>query len=299
MKTYRTRNSAGQHACLAIALTCAALLAACSAAPRSAETATDAGDTAASRAPDARRPFLSFLGRGASADPMPARTESEAGGDGANEAPDPGPSISDTDIAAAGRAPDAVTGEDPAPSTRPRLFGFLSRRAPGTGVADAGPETAVAGEIVAGLPFGRVATVCGLSRREMGTEVAKSAGFRLFDTNPSGTQPRPQFITGFKDKCARQFTASLAMFGAADVHEATRYNPQNTKPYSQTDAAYETVKARVCGVGKGKPCPQRKAKRLARNAAFVSVYRGFGDNGEWLEMFLHDGRLKAFETRTN
>lgn len=305
------------------------------------ETGSGAEVTAAT-SPESR-PFLSFLSRDTSVDPVAPALTADDDTATAESPADTGPSMSDAEIAAAGRTPDAQGGEVSEPSTRPRPFGFLFKRTPGdvplvhetaeampspesepgvevttaafeTGPVDAPRSTGLFGRrsavgddaesdpvrgVVAGLPFGEVVTVCGLSRKDMGTEVARSATYRLYDTNPTSTAPRPQFIAGFKDNCARQFTASLAMFGASDVHEATRYNPLNTNPYSETDKAYETVKVRLCGVARGKPCPPSKARRLARNSAFVSVYRGFGDNGEWLEMFLHDGKLNAFETRTN
>ncbi len=202
----------------------------------------------------------------------------------------------------------------PDPSSRPQLFGFLNRRVPGEVRAPASdgdadviaaaappPDTRAAGGPAADLPFGEVVRVCGLKRRERGTEVDRTeggSGFTLYDTDPTSTQPRTQFISGFKDGCARQFTASLALFGSAKVHEATRYNPLNTKPYSETDAAYERVKNRICRVRDGQPCPEARAGRLDSQTAFVSVYRGFGDTGLWLEMFLHKGELVAYQTLT-
>ena len=36
---------------------------------------------------------------------------------------------------------------------------------------------------------------------------------------------------------------------------------------------------------------------LAKAAAFLSVYKGFGDSGEWMEIFLHKGQLVTYETR--
>ncbi len=162
----------------------------------------------------------------------------------------------------------------------------------------AAAERAASGP-VASLPFGEVAKVCGMSEREMGTEVARSpgkTGFTLYDTDPSSITPRPQFLTGFRDGCARQITASLALFGTAQVHETTRYNPLNTTGYSATDAAYEEVKNRVCGVGNGEFCPERRAAKMERNAVFLSVYRDFGGAGQWMELFLHNRRLVAHAT---
>ena len=70
------------------------------------------------------------------------------------------------------------------------------------------------------------------------------------------------------------------------------------QPYSTTDAAYETLKSRVCGVGKGKPCGSSMS-RLARNTAFVSVYETFGSNPEWKTILLHDGEVVETDIRSN
>jgi len=229
--------------------------------------------------------------------------------------------------------PPAAAAAPPA-STKPRLFGFLFKRVPGevdasdVAAAPPGPDETGAGPEVttarfetqateaperrglfaapgtdagprADLPFGEVATVCKFSGRDLGKEVASSSSrpkFTLYDTQPDSIEPRTQFITGFKDGCARQFTASLALFGTAQVHETTRYNPLNTNPYSATDEAYEKVKNRICRVGRGAFCPDRPAKRLNRDAAFLSVYRTFGGSGTWMELFLHKGRLVSHST---
>lgn len=146
------------------------------------------------------------------------------------------------------------------------------------------------------LPFGEVAKVCGVSGRALGAEVARSdgrRGYRLYDTAPGSTAARTHYLTGFKDGCARQFTAALALFGTAQVHETTRYNPANKIPYSETDEAYEVVKRQVCGVGRGAFCPEAKAAWMDREAAFLSVYRDFGVSAHWMEIFLHGGRLVA------
>lgn len=165
-----------------------------------------------------------------------------------------------------------------------------------------GPSETVSSGVVADLPFGQIATVCGVPPARLGTEIDRPPGaapYRLYDSNPRTTAPRPQFITGFKDGCARQFTAALVLFGSPAVHEAVRYNPQNKSPYSASDNAYEAVKSRLCGVRRGQSCPEARIDRLAGKSAFVSIYRRFGDSGNWIEMFLHDGEVAAFGTRTN
>ncbi len=226
--------------------------------------------------------------------------------------------------------PPPTAADMPEASTRPRLLGFLFKRVPGDTTArepvaaapppdasDPVPEVTTAAfdtEAPEGgglfgfrgntradgmLPFGSVAKACDVSRRDMGKEVAASPGrgqYKLYDTDPSSIQPRTQYITGFRDGCARKFTASLALFGTAQVHEATRYNPLNTNPYSATDIAYEKVKTSVCRVARGVFCPDRAAKRMNREAVFLSVYREFGGTGTWMEMFLHRGQLDSYAT---
>ena len=176
------------------------------------------------------------------------------------------------------------------------LFGGRNPRAPRDADALATPAVLPIGD----LPFGTVVKACGVNRRAMGTEVARHSetGFRIFDTDASGTAPRTQYLVGFKDGCPRQFTASLALFGSPDVHEATRYNDSNSKPYSETDEAYETIKNRVCRVRRGEHCADNKIKQLNRQAAFVSVYQSFGVPGPWVEMFLNRGQLAAYQTNT-
>jgi len=148
-------------------------------------------------------------------------------------------------------------------------------------------------------PFGDVVKVCGVPTREFGAEVARSGGsgaFRLYDTEPVSTLQRAQFLTGFKDGCARRFTGALALFGNFDVHEAKRYSKSNKTPYSTVDRAYEKLKSQICGVGRGKPCPEKKAERLYREVTFVTVYRAFGGADEWMELMLHKGDLVSYAT---
>jgi hypothetical protein len=142
------------------------------------------------------------------------------------------------------------------------------------------------------LPFGEVASACTVAKREMGKRIDKLGRWQLYDTNPNTTAPRPMYLTGFKDGCARQFTAALALFGSAAAHETVRYTLSS--PYSETDEAYEQVKARICGVRRGSPCPADRIERMEREVSFVTAYPGFGAAaGPWLEMMLYDGSLSA------
>ena len=253
--------------------------------PDLAETKIAASAAPPESAPDpARRPRLfGFLRNRTAAEP-PAPSAAPVPESGAESPPEP--------LAESVQSPERA--EPPRPRRGFALFGGPRRAASApadpNGLSAAGP-----------VPFGEVIQVCGLKRRDLGTEVARSPGpgsFRIYDTDPSSTQPRTQFLTGFKDNCARQFTASLVLFGSPAVHEATRYDAQNSSVYSATDTAYEKVKNRVCGVRRGQPCPESRAERLAREAAFLTVYRGFGDSGPWMEVFLNKGQLVAYQTQS-
>ncbi|WP_299286022.1 hypothetical protein [uncultured Tateyamaria sp.] len=159
-----------------------------------------------------------------------------------------------------------------------------------------GPD---AGDVPLGtmLAFGEIARVCEAKPAQLGTLVDQGArkgrGYKLFDTVPNGGGPRTFYITGFTDNCPRQFTASLALFGAPEFHEQLRYGlPAKEYPYSTTDQAYEKVKAKVCNVGRSKPCGAR-ISRLDRTTVFVSAYENFGENARWADMLLHDGAVLA------
>lgn len=152
------------------------------------------------------------------------------------------------------------------------------------------------------LSFGLVKPVCDLPRGKRGTEIAafpeRRAAWRLYDSAPGKTTPHPFYITGFDDGCARTFTAAVAVFGAPEMHELLRYGlPDEAHPYSATDSAYETIKARVCRVARGTPCGDR-VSRLERNTVFVSAYEHYGDNAQWLEMLLHDGAVIETEVKS-
>ncbi|EYD70726.1 lipoprotein [Limimaricola hongkongensis] len=140
------------------------------------------------------------------------------------------------------------------------------------------------------LPFGQVAKVCGQSGRALGTPVATAAGFTLRDTDASSTAPRTQYVTGFADGCARQFTAALALFGTPGTREATVYGAGASG--GPVDAVYEEVKRQICGVPKGQPCGAA-APRLAANTTFLTAYAAFGASGRHTDLLLHDRRAVA------
>jgi len=175
----------------------------------------------------------------------------------------------------------AVT--SPSKPTAPRrgLFGPRERTGPDAALVTVGTQ----------LPYGEIATNCDVSRRQLGTKIEESSGFTLYDTIPNATGLRTHYITGFKDRCARQFTAATSIMGDIGTHEVVRYLPSNKKrPYSDTDNAYETIKSSFCRVGFGQPCGKRLDK-LDANTTFITAYRNFGSNPSWSNILLHKGAV--------
>ncbi|MCR9145742.1 MAG: hypothetical protein NXH74_00925 [Rhodobacteraceae bacterium] len=165
------------------------------------------------------------------------------------------------------------------------------------------PAPKVQSEIAFGtvLPYGRVAVICDVPARKMGKKIAgfpeRRETFALYDSEPGNTAPHSFYLTGFDDGCARQFTASLAVFGSVTMHERLRYGlPAEVQPYSDTDKAYETLKSKVCGVPRRAPCGER-ISRLERDTVFLSIYERFGDNARWKNLLLHDGDLLAKDVK--
>ncbi len=143
--------------------------------------------------------------------------------------------------------------------------------------------------------FGALSRTCGVSGASLGEEITRTAGFRIFDTNPGTTAPRTHYITGFDDRCARQFTAALVMTGDVGTHELVRYSKTRvTLDYSQTDNAYEAIKSNVCRVSHGTPCGDRLEK-LGRSTTFVTAYKTFGAGPVWAEFLLHEGSVAAVD----
>jgi hypothetical protein len=153
------------------------------------------------------------------------------------------------------------------------------------------------------LPYGTLARVCDVPKRQLGTRIAgypeRRSSYIIYDSQPGNTGLHSFYMTGFEDGCARQFTAALAMFGSPQTHEQLRYGlPSKVQPYSATDAAYEKLKSKVCRVGRGKPCGSGM-NRLARDTVFVSVYERFGSNPVWKTLLLHDGAVIETDIRSN
>lgn len=189
-----------------------------------------------------------------------------------------------------------------APEQERRGFGGIFRRNDGDATPPRnGPDGR---DVEAGtmMPFGEIARVCGASRRDLGREVAQEAGYRIYDTIPNSTAPRPFYITGFSDNCARTFSGAVVVPGDHRTHEFVRYQPSNEKiGYTTVDNAYEALKASECRVGRGQPCGSR-GTRLTRNTQFLSVYNLFGNSfgsvpRTWVQILVHDGRVLAISTK--
>ncbi|MGR3500854.1 hypothetical protein [Pseudaestuariivita sp.] len=188
-----------------------------------------------------------------------------------------------------------ASAQDPEPQFAAPQGGLGGLFGPRTARIDPG---AVDGRLVEyGTPvsFGEIVRVCDVTKRQMGKELARYPQrrpvYRLYDSKPSQTGPRPHYITGFSDNCARKFTASLAMFGTPQMHELIRYGqPDKVQPYSDTDTAYEQVKRRVCRVRDRVPCGGRM-DQLAKDTVFISTYERFEGSELWANILLHGGEV--------
>ncbi len=195
--------------------------------------------------------------------------------------------------------PVAATPEQEITSATPALqptqrWGLFRRAAP---TADPAEDAVRYGDV---MSFGTVARVCEARTKPLGRRIEKSrpGGYALYDSDPDSTAPRSFYLTGFPDKCPRQFTAALALLGAPSMHEQLRYGlPGDTHPYSSTDRAYEQVKSKVCKVGRRKPCGAA-IKQMDRSTVFVSVYERFEDNARWADILVHDGAVLASAIKT-
>lgn len=189
------------------------------------------------------------------------------------------------------------TGEEETAALKPRENqGLFGRNTRGSARKASGPDARVV-PVGTRLPYGEVARVCDAGPRQFGKEIArypdKGRGYRLYDSYPGAVNQRNFYLTGFKDRCARVFTAALVVFGSAGMHEQLRYGrPAKIQPYSNTDKSYEKVKSKVCRVKRGKPCG-KALNKLEKNTVFVSFYDRFGGSSRWGNFLLHNGVLVA------
>lgn len=193
-----------------------------------------------------------------------------------------------------GEAMDDVPVDVPPARTRvtPKRSGLLGNIFGSRSVAQAVPDVPqVTADTL--LPFGQIGPNCTVTSAQMGRKVDENAGYEIYDTNPSSASVRTHYITGFKDNCARQFSASTALMGDIGTHEVVRYLPSNAKhAYSAADNAYEQLKAAYCGAARGKTCGP-KLDAFARRTTFITAYESFEDNAEWADMLLYNGEVAA------
>ena len=149
------------------------------------------------------------------------------------------------------------------------------------------------------LAYGDVAAVCGLSTRDLGQKVETKSGYTLYDAGGDPASPRTHYLTGFADGCARQFTAAMALFADVGTHEFVRYQSATANDdYTETDKAYEVIKARFCRVGHGDPCGAQ-LDALANRTTFLTLYERFGTNPHWINVLLSDGVVTAVDVHNH
>ena len=222
------------------------------------------------------------------------------------DTPDPAPVVAAaTSVAAATPAPQRAGffgrmfggGRGDTPAATPKAEPAAAQApAPRRGWFQPAPRTGPDAQLVSvgtQVPYGEIATNCDVKRGQLGTKIEESSGFVLYDTVPNATSLRTHYITGFKDRCARQFSAATALLGDVGSHEVLRYLPANKRrPYTDIDNAYEAIKSSFCRVGFGQPCGA-KLDRLDGVTTFITAYRNFGANPTWSNILLHKGEVKA------
>lgn len=169
------------------------------------------------------------------------------------------------------------------------LFGLLG------GGASKAAEPATDGP----LAFGQVRRVCGVSGGQLGKQIEKypqsGTRYRLYDSAPGTAGPRPFFVTGFSDGCAREVNGAMGMFGGIRLHETLRYaKGSGDGAWGPVDKAYERIKGSVCGVTRGTPCGSGLA-RLERGTVFLTLYENYSEASRWTNVLLHDGGVEAYE----
>lgn len=186
-----------------------------------------------------------------------------------------------------------VASVDPVEPARPRskrtgLFG--PHRAKSGQLPQAGPDVI--------LPFGQIGLACGVRGKALGKEVdrfpERGRGYRLYDTKPSTTEPRTHYITGFKDGCPRQLTASLVLLDSPVLHEQLlSVKSSQTQHSTAADKVFQRIRSQVCHIGRGKVCPEKRIAEMEKSMAFVTTYERFGGNARWNEILLHNGKVAA------
>lgn len=160
------------------------------------------------------------------------------------------------------------------------------------------PAADVAAPLPSGpLSFGEVRKLCGKDARVAGKIVnSLPGGIKIIDSNPKATGARPFYIKGLNDKCAREISAALIEVGPPSTYEFMRLNGPKSQKLGRTDAAYDTIKTKTCGVSKSQPCGTKIAQ-LDRNTAFVTYYKTFGSSRQWANLLIHKGALIASDVK--
>ncbi|MDF1727550.1 MAG: hypothetical protein P1U53_07365 [Sulfitobacter sp.] len=145
------------------------------------------------------------------------------------------------------------------------------------------------------IPYGEIARSCAARGRPLGRkiETAQARGYRLYDSDPRAEGLRTFYVTGFPDGCPRQLTAANVLLGAPSLYEQLHYGPASVDlARGDTDIAYEKVKRRVCGTGRGKPCGS-KIDRMDRSTFFITSYPRMDATPRWSEILIHEGEVVA------
>ncbi|WP_116133810.1 hypothetical protein [Tropicimonas sp. IMCC34043] len=182
----------------------------------------------------------------------------------------------------------------PAPADEARGLGKLFRkRAPAVSGQAAGDETGGGVEDEGGP----VVKVCGVKGRSLGRKVADApGGWSLHDPAPGAMSVRAFAITGFKDRCARQITGAVAVFGSSELYEVLHFGTLGRRHREDPVAvAYAKLRAGACGTATGR-CPPRGQAALSRNVVFVTIYPSAGSI-EHIDLLLSRGRLLAITQR--
>ncbi|MBT0959386.1 hypothetical protein IV417_18500 [Alphaproteobacteria bacterium KMM 3653] len=191
---------------------------------------------------------------------------------------------SDAPVTAAVQAPEAevqTASLAPEPSRKQRRNARASRKAKVPSVP-----------VGIKLPFGEVGMQCNVSGRALGKQIdTSSAKHKLYDSAPGTSGPRTFYVTGFKDHCARQFTASLALFGDLQLYELMHFGGGGGSGGAETDKAYSRLRSGACK-SRNAPCAASGLNRLGKDTAFLSVYPTEGARSH-MEVLLSKGDLTA------
>ena len=148
------------------------------------------------------------------------------------------------------------------------------------------------------LPYGKIARVCDLPKREMGKKSCaipgKSAGVMCCTTLNLVIQRRTPFTSPDLTMAARG--SSLPRWRYLARSKCTSncvmvYLPRRN-PIATRTRHMKKIKSRVCGVRRKKPCGS-KLSRLENDTVFLSIYENFGGNQRWSNLLLHSGRVLA------